>query len=279
MDKDKQKRVLYEPILKKGTHLAPSKEIEGAVLGSELDDKTNKLQGQAKWREVEVSEFDYDDPYVYQETQPEYELTPEEQAIAKMLGEAVAAGTIWVLDEVVIPKVKSVWQKRVLPSIKEQWHKFKVVKNSNKIKRHWFGKNAEVVKNSEIVSGLVTHDLDQAYEKYVHDMTSEEAQRELLDIFILSILLTAKIRKLSTARIVKNSSIPSEYIYGQVIIQKLTSTGYLGSINQILENNPMLLEEKSAILSELFGYSIVLNRQYIPIEVDQFKDVLYSTLN
>ena len=49
-------------------------------------------------------------------------------------------------------------------------------------------------------------------------------------------------------------------------IQKLSTPEYVASINQILENNPLLLQEKSASLSEVLGRSIVLNGQYVPIE-------------
>ena len=76
------------------------------------------------------------------------------------------------------------------------------------------------------------------------NMTSEEAQRELLEIFILSALLTKKIRKLSNARIIKNGGAPGEYLEGQKILERLTTPEYIGCINQILESNPQLLEEK-----------------------------------
>ena len=81
---------------------------------------------------------------------------------------------------------------------------------------------------------MFSHGLEEAYEKYMNDMTSEEAQRELLDIFILSALLTTKIRKLSNARII-NGDAPEEYLEGQKILERLTAPEYIGSINQILE--------------------------------------------
>ena len=62
----------------------------------------------------------------------------------------------------------------------------------------------EISTTSKTVLEMVTQEFDEAYEKYVHDMTSEEAQRELMDIFILSVMLAAKIRKLSNARIIKD---------------------------------------------------------------------------
>ena len=108
----------------------------------------------------------------------------------------------------------------------------------------------------------------------MNDMTSEEAQRELLDIFILSALLTTKIRKLSNARIIKNGGAPGEYLEGQKILEWLTTPEYIGSINQILENNPQLMEEKTAAFSGILGRNLVLNGQYVPIEIGKFKEAM-----
>ncbi|KGM45490.1 hypothetical protein P9D43_29145 [Neobacillus niacini] len=84
-------------------------------------------------------------------------------------------------------------------------------------------------------------------------MTSEEAQRELLDIFILTAILCAKIRKLSNSRIRKDRDIPGAYIEGREVIEKLSTPEILDSVNRILENNPSLLEEKSASLVDILG--------------------------
>ena len=121
---------------------------------------------------------------------------------------------------------------------------------------------------------MFSHGLEEAYEKYMNDMTSEEAQRELLDIFILSALLTTKIRKLSNARIIINGDASGEYLEGQKILERLTTPEYIGSINQILENNPQLMEEKAAALSGILGRNLVLNGQYVPIEIGKFKEAM-----
>lgn len=274
MGQRRQSRDLYRPIYKEGTHLAPSKDTEGAVRGSLLDNDTNQIAGQAEWVKVDESEYGYDESYDYQEPRLEKELSPEAQETAQLLGEAIAAGTIWVLREVVAPRVKCWWQEKAAPVMREMWDE---VKNSKKLKKTEKGKSVqsiEIAATSKTVSGMVSQEFDEAYEKYVHDMASEEAQRELMDIFILSVMLTAKIRKLSNARIIKDDGAPGEYIEVQDIIQKLSNTKYVASINQILENNSLLLEEKSHTLSEILGRSIVLNGQYVPIESNQFREKL-----
>ncbi len=42
----------YKPVIKPGTHLASSKDTKGAMRGTLLDNKTNKIVGQAEWKEV-----------------------------------------------------------------------------------------------------------------------------------------------------------------------------------------------------------------------------------
>lgn len=272
MGQRRQSGDLYRPVYKEGTYLAPSKNTEGAVRGSLLDNETNQIAGQAEWVKVDVREYGYDEPYDYQEPRRKKELSPEAEEFAQLVGQAIASGTIWVFSEVVAPRAKFWWQEKVAPVMREKWEDVKSKKTKRTRKER--PQCTEIPATSDTVSGMVSQELDEAYVKYVHDMTSEEAQRELMDIFILSVMLTAKIRKLSNARITKDGGALGEYIEGQDIIQKLSAPKYVDSINQILENNPLLLEEKSAILSEILGRSIVLNCQYLPIESNQFKEKL-----
>lgn len=274
MGQRKQSGDLYRPILKEGTHLASSKTTEEAFRGALLDDETNQLRGQAEWEKVDESEYGYDYSYDYQENRQQPELSPEMQELAQLAGEVLATATIRVLDEVVAPRAKFWWQEKAAPAIREMLDDIRGEKKSKKTIKGRPAKSTGVAATRETVSLMVSQELDEAYEKYVHDMTSEEAQRELLEIFILSVMLTAKIRKLSNARIVKDSGVPGEYIEGKDIIQKLSTPEYVASINQILENNPLLLEEKSTTLSEILGYSIVLNRQYVPIESNRLRKKL-----
>jgi hypothetical protein len=48
----------YRSIIQEGTHLASSKNTDGAYRGSLLDDETNKVVGQAEWEPVEEDDDD-----------------------------------------------------------------------------------------------------------------------------------------------------------------------------------------------------------------------------
>lgn len=255
MGQRRQSGDLYRPVYKEGTHLAPSKNTEGAVRGSLLDDERNQIAGQAEWVKVEESEYGYDEYYDYQGSRQQSELSPEAQELAKLVGEVIAAGTIWVLSEVVAPRAKFWWQEKAAPAMRELWEDVKSKKKFRKFRKGKLVQSSEIVATTKTVSELVSKELDEAYEKYMYDMTSEEAQRELMDIFILSVTLTAKIRRLANARIIKAGGILGEYIEGKEIIKNLSAPQYVASINHILANNPLLLEEKSTILSEILGCS------------------------
>jgi hypothetical protein len=276
MSKPKQNGDLYRVIRKEGTHLASSNDTEGASRGILFDD-TNKLVGHAEWVKVDESEYERDYSYDYQENQQKVELSPEEQKFAQLVAEAIAAGTAYVLTEYVAPHVNRWWQNKAVPTMKEKWRIFtdkRKDKPSPKGKKKSKLHTNEIVTANETVPGMFSHRLEEAYEKYMNDMTSEEAQRELLDIFILSALLTTKIRKLSNARIIINGDAPGEYLEGQKVLERLTTPEYIGSINQILENNPQLMEENAAALSGILGRNLVLNGQYVPIEIGKFKEAM-----
>lgn len=268
MDQRNQSGDLYRLIHKEGTHLAPSKDTEGAFRGSLLDNETRQIAGQAEWVKVDESVYRHDAPYD-QDPGQKKELSPEAQLAVKL----IADGSMWVLSEVVAPRAIDWWHEKASPLIKEKWDD---VRSKKKYRKTGKGEPQvpEIAVTGELTVGTFPQVLDKAYEKYVYAMTSEEAQRELVDIFLLSIMIIAKIRKLSNARIVMDGSMPGEFLEGKDIIQKITAPKYVASINQILEKNPLLLEEKSATLSEILGCSIVLDCQYLPIESNQLKEKL-----
>lgn len=265
MSHPKQGSDLYRPIIKEGTHLAPSKKTPGAFRGAQLSDANNQIDGQTEWVKVKEDDYDYGYPPYDYENEPEpAELTEEQREMAAMMGEAAAAAII-ALAATAAPHIKNWWQEKVAPSIKKTWQGISGKKNAKGLSKKHTTCDTEILSVRSSVSGLFTQEIDEAYEKFVNNMTSEEAQRELLDIFILSAVVAAKIRKLSNARIV-NYGNPQEYIEGKEVIEKLSAPKFVDSINRILQINPNLLEEKSPALSMIVGRSLIVDGEYLPIE-------------
>jgi len=261
VSKQKQSGNLYRVKHEKGTHLGSSQDTPGAFRGTLFNDE-NKLVGHAEWEKVDESEYGDNHPY--------------DSPLNQVMTQLITVVTMYVLTEYVAPTVKHWWQNEAMPKIKQKWQ---TLTNKTKDKLPIKDKKTSKLHTSEIVVAsefqvMFSRELKESYEKYMNDMTSEEAQRELLDIFILSTLLIKKIRKMSNARIIKTEGALEEHLEGQKILESLTTPEYIGSINQILENNLLLMEEKTAYLSELLGRNLVLNGQYVPIEIGKFKDAM-----
>jgi hypothetical protein len=271
--------VYYRPVHKDGTHLADSNHTDGAYRGNLLDDVTNKPIGNAEWVKVDDSELEEQYAYPVEAPRQEVKLTPEQKVLVDMVGTAIAAGLTWFAIEVVAPEVKHLWHKKASPAISVKWESIKEHHKQQKAKEKTVVRPAQITKvlsaPAENMLGMVVQELDDAYDNYVQDMTSQEAQKELLDIFLFSAMLAAKVRKLKNSRIVDGEA-PNGYIEAQQLINRLASPEFTQSINQIFKCNPTLLEEKATSLSDIFGWSLYAEGQYVSIERGQLREKLMA---
>ena len=208
--------------------------------------------------------------YIEVEIYEKIDLTPEQQESAQILGTVLAVGITLLATEFFAPNVAKWWKKSAAPILKDKWNVIIGKKQSEKKG----AKSKATIKKSEMetsafISNVFYQELDVAYENYSTDMTNEEVQRELLDIFILSAIIYAKVKRLSNANVV----------YDQIMISQLTTPKYISGINRILQSNPTLLKEKSALLSEILGKSLILNGIFVPIKNKQLKERLLDLKN
>lgn len=169
----------------------------------------------------------------------------------------------------------------------EQWLQNRMKKNKNK-KTACFNtrktkaqqildeqsntRSSEIVISSKTIPASATVEFDNAYELYTINMTSVEAQKELLDIFMLSVIRARKVWKISHANIVDTVNPSGQYIEGRAMVEKLSDPNVIENINMILEKNPALLEEwESIALSEILGSELIIYEQYIPIDDKRFR--------
>lgn len=107
-------------------------------------------------------------------------------------------------------------------------------------------------------------EIDAAYENYSINMTSEEAQKEFMDAFILRLLSEKKLWKIAHANIVDSAENITD---GRAMIDKLSRPLMLENINTILDNNPTLLKTWQTIaLEDILGRELIVDSCYIPIE-------------
>ena len=126
---------------------------------------------------------------------------------------------------------------------------------------------------AETISTAVSaqDEFDSAYRQYTIHMTSEEAQKELIDIFILTIMREKKIQKLRHARIEDTAG----YIVdGADLVKRLADPTVMKSINNILEHRPNLLDEmQETYLTSLLGRELIVDSRFIPIESSEISNV------
>ena len=79
---------------------------------------------------------------------------------------------------------------------------------------------------------------DTAWNQYAEDMTSEETQKELLDVFILYVLAARKLNRVAYENVLDSEGKITE---GRTMIEKVRVPEVIGKINSIIENNLGLL--------------------------------------
>ncbi|HHX36321.1 MAG TPA: hypothetical protein GX719_13760 [Gammaproteobacteria bacterium] len=245
----------YRPIIKEGTHLAPSKETSGTYRGALLDDNTNKIVGQAEWELVEDDD-DYSDTY----ESHNQGLTDEER---EQLVEVVSA-LIAIIGTAALPVVIEWWKVKVAPAFLS-------------VLRKIIRKDKTIVKKMELDPQAITtidflsKDIDIALEDYEKNMSNEDAQKHLMNIVILAVLLAREIRSLSGALITKESEQYVQNLKWKSVFEKLTAQNVTDSINRILAGNTLLIEEsRMKDLSEILGYNLIKDGEFIPIKNEQF---------
>lgn len=124
-------------------------------------------------------------------------------------------------------------------------------------------KKSTSVAASRINTIIMPDEFDIAYEQYSANMTSEEAQKELLDAFILYVLAVKKLNKVAHAKVTDSDENITD---GRSMIDKISAPVVIEKINNILEHNPGQLEEWQTIaLSDILGGALTKEDKLIPI--------------
>lgn len=126
---------------------------------------------------------------------------------------------------------------------------------------------------AQAVTSYMPDEFDSAWKQYSEDISSEEAQKELIDAFILYVLAIIKLNRISNANIVDSEGKITD---GRTIIEKLITPEVIDKINSILEHNPELLESwQCDAISGIIGRNIIKEKEYIPFTATEFKEHLF----
>lgn len=280
---------LYEVEYDDDLHLADAADDPNYKRGLLYDDDGN-LKAHAKMREVDEDElrdryaernqydYDYDD---YKRS--EVELTPEQQELAQLAGEALAAMLI-ALISAASPHVRHWWETTAMPNIKGSFDSiagfFKGFGKKPKIEQVDCTAALQLNEASlRIDPKAISAELDTAYEVYRKNMSSEEARKTLIEVAILASMLAERIKKLSTAKIA-DDGITGGYLGWQETVNRLSSQELIDGVNRILEGDVTLFDAAQiANLELILGRNLYESGQYVPIESSEFRERLMPQIN
>lgn len=248
---------LYRLIPEEGKHLANSHDTEGAYRGVYLDDETNKPCGAGEFVKVDFDDSDDCENPVEDDSESSVGTLIIGIAIGAVFMKAYPHVKKWAV-EALIPKFK-----RFFAALRGE----ETMAIEDKEQRI-----ADEVSSSSIVS---IPSIDKAWEGYRENMTSEEAQKELLEAFILYAQSFKKMYRIAHANIISTTG---DITDGYDMLNKLTNRTLLENINTILSNNPSLLEERQLIaLSEILGHSDISVSSFSPITAEALIQSLMDT--
>lgn len=251
---------LYRLIPEEGKHLAESRDTEGAYRGVYLDDETNKPSGAGEFVKVDPDElYDRDGDIQLSDS------TSETSDAGATIFIVAAAFAIGVGVAKTAPHVKKWVNEKAAPAIKRVFRKkdkskgaeLQYTPESTEISEEIFVEHAD---------SIIAVSVEVAYDEYRENMSSEEAQRELIEAFVLYLESMKKVKRVEKANVIDSDG---RLTSGKVFLDTIVNSGMLESVNNILRNHPALLEpghEKR--LSAILGYEISAENEFIPITVD-----------
>ncbi len=245
---------LYRLIKEEGKHLAKSKDTEGAFRGVYLDDDSNRVCGAGQFVPVKSDEESDGSG-----------ISPE--AIAALIALCVAAG--YGIAKAV-PYVKKWKEEKFVPWFNDSlkpWAK----RSWNKLR----GKQGIQISTEEINNQIETSDVEISNDvirlKARERMTEKEAQKELIDAYVLIICAYKKANRVANAEIITPSG---ELVDGRTIILDET---VIAKVNAAIKKHPKLINtQQRRELSEVLGYDVFQQGKFVPITTVAVKNAVES---
>ena len=266
---------LYRPILKDGDHLVQSTKNPDRVRGQSRD-ANNKNPDLIEWEPVEVEEQSDYEPIPYEERQ--VQLTPEEERLAREIGEALAAGTVWLIGNVVVPW----WKKSAWPWVKGKFRDtVSIIKGETKIKAAQIvtedKKQAEKKPVNASQLSSVSSQIDSAFEQFQFDMDENEAKEHMLKIVFHLLEIANEIRIMSNSQIKCECESEEQYLERVKASESYLTERVASNIDKLLSDDKLCIDVKTS--KELFGLmggGIRINGEYVPVELTKVHEAILA---
>ena len=254
-----------------GTYLPQSRDTPGALRAIAFSDDENKLVGPVELIEAKPAKPSV--IYIPQHVQPR-----QSERVAHAVTESIGDALVDLIHNLVaeLTPYVEIWVKNVaVPSIVRKFREIAAARKFHEAATKQKTTAIDTIPPSMLSPTTLAVNLDDAYEKYRKNVSSEEAQRRLVKIALHSAILAVEIREFANACVGQDSTTPEEDLEWRKLIEKLTTQEVTTCINSILSNNISLMDEKrSTSLSKILGYDLISDGQFVPIENDRFRAAL-----
>lgn len=243
---------VYKPILNPNQRLVRSTKNPNRYRGLSRDEN-NENPDIPEWEEVDI------DDLVNNNSSTTSDVNWNYVAIAAMGIGAIKA----------YPYVKKWVTNTAVPSAKHLWYK---MSGKSKIIESNPTNTLETDASKDGFNTTAERNMDIAFNSYKENMSSEEAQRELLEAFILHLVSIKKFQRVANANV---TNAAGKIIDGKNMIAALCNEDFLENINTIIRNNPTLLNKQQLhALSEILGYNVFDGKDVVPISAKAIADGL-----
>lgn len=267
MDDDK-----LRPVVPDGTYLAWSRTNSDRKRALLFDNETHQLIGPAELEYV-------DDDYSHgggTDYEPSPPMTPEEiqaeQEAAALLVIAVVAAAVAAvyLTAVAVkkaaPPIVRWWNTWLVPGLQMNWQRIFERFRPEDVpltKQEIATMSPDPQRNFPVV-------IDDVIERHRRSMSSEEAQKRLLAIFMAGGIIAEQMRALADAQI-KDSDLRAV----KTAMEKLTARDVTDEISKMLESYPELLDRQTQTeFVRLFGPGEIRDDVYLPLTNDAARGAL-----
>lgn len=273
---------LYRPILKEGDHLDKSRKNKNRVRGVSRDSDNNNPDI-IEWEEVDVEEQSAQDVPTPSPEPGKRELTPEQQELAQIIGDALAIIIIYGAEKLNETVVKPWWKNSAKPWIRDRFEDIKCAVSGKK-KVHPVEDKPSGDRYTDQATDITINEdakidelLDQEFDSIRFDMSSDEAKQHAINLIYHLLGVAYEIRVLSNTRIVNQSEDEKTRLENQAKAERLLAEKVANKINEFLSDETLKLsisEQKQ--LFNLLGGGVRLNGEYIPVEYNKVDKAIDS---
>lgn len=255
-------------VYREDTHFAESSDGDGSHRSLEYDDENN-LVTHAKY-------YEEDEREIYEKLKEKYDSDENELEIdVAAIQQSIEIGAIIATIAITVsPYIKDWFVDTALPGIKTF---ARGIKKKVQSKRNKQDTTEEIEIAFEVRpenSLALAKQIEKTEQNYRNNMTSREAQEELVAIFLATLEISQRINNLANAKIKDEPEALMRKTGWEYVVGVLSKDDLIEGVNSILELPDALSEEQLSQLQNLLGRELYKSGDYSPVNKDEIRRLL-----